>query len=103
MRSLPTMRIASPGCKPVARPSSHNSVSPDLGNQRTRVCTGMAFHSARAGVGATVSKLWACSSCPGTLCTRVPTGITMGSAGAPGMVCSVKARCVPAATPGASS
>src|SRR3990167_4323149 len=81
-RSLPTMRIASPGCSCVARPSSQSSVSPDWGRQGTRVCTGMAFHCTRAGTSATVSKLCAVSSWPGTLCTRVPTGIWIGSGGA---------------------
>ncbi|MCY1338979.1 hypothetical protein D9M69_248510 [compost metagenome] len=100
-RSLPTTRMASPGCRPVARPASHSAVSPDCGCQGRAVCTGMAFHAARAGAGAVVSKVCACSPWPGTLCTRVPTGMTMGSAGAPGVSSRVNARWVEAATPGA--
>ena len=46
---------------------------------------GKAFHSTRASTASTVSKLCACSSCPGTLCTRVPAAIVTGAAGGGGI------------------
>jgi len=95
------MRTVSPIDSPVFVPWSHRLRSPKAGLSARVCCTGMAFHSARAGTASTVSKVCAVSSWPGTLCTRVPTGMVTGSRAMPGALVSVKARCVLAATPGA--
>ena len=102
--SLPTMRIASPGCRPVAVPAMCSVVCPVAKPLATARCTPNAFHSTRAMIAATVSKVSASSPGAGTLCTRVPTGMVTGAAAAagwPGADSNVNARPVLAATPGA--
>ena len=106
IRSCPTISRTSPGFTLLPTPASSSAVSRNCGRQGASAWTGIAFHSTRAAIASTVSKVCGFSSGPGTLCTRVPTGIVTGAAAAaalPGASSSVKARCVPAATPGASS
>ena len=98
----PMIAMRSPGSSLLSMPASHSPVAPGPGRRGCDCWAARAFQSACAGTASTVSKVWACSSWPGTLCTRVPTGIVIGFDGTPGSACSVNARWVEAATPGAA-
>ena len=115
-KSGPANTSASPGFRFSATPCNQVTVSPRAGVRSTSRVARIAFHSGRAVMVSTVSKVCGVSSGPGTLCTckpvaRVRVGAmpvmkAPGSGGRPGGgvfgASSAKASQVSAATPGRS-
>src|SRR5580700_7099294 len=94
-----TNSSASPGLMLFAVPAIQVVVSAPLSCQVPETWAGSAFQPGWAVRSALVSKTWALWPGPGTLCTRLPAGITT-LGGEPGAADRVKASTAEAATPG---